>query len=96
MTGTDELAALLSEIRDQQREQIAMQTQALALQREHFSLAQAQIARAERVTDRAEALQVSAGKASRIALWVLVPALLIVLATIIWPYIRYYLYLINA
>lgn len=96
MTGTDELAALLRDIRDQQREQIAMQTQALALQREHFELAKTQIKRAERLTDRAETLQLRAGKASRVVLWVLVPALLIVLGMIVWPFVRYYVYLLTA
>ena len=96
MTDTTALADLLREIRDQQREQIAMQTQALQLQSELFELSRSNLARAERINDRAEALQIRAGRVQRIALWVLVPALLIVLAMLVWPYLRYFYYLMTA
>ena len=48
------IAALLEEIRDGQREQIARQAEALALQREQFALVQRQFERTDKLQDRAE------------------------------------------
>jgi hypothetical protein len=79
---SEEVAALLREIRDNQRE-------AIALQREHMALYMKQLERVERINDRAEAIQGRAGSAVKFVLWFLVPlaGLLILLA--FWPQIRY-------
>ena len=77
-----EATALLREIRDNQRE-------ALALQREHQALVRAQLQRAESLQSRAETLQGSAGKAIRAILWIVLPLAGLVLLAMAWPYARY-------
>jgi len=89
---TDEIAGLLREIRDQQRTQLQGQAEALALQRQQFDLYQQQLGRVERINDRAEAIQRRAGKATKIVLWLLLPAMLMVLLALAWPWIRYLRY----
>jgi hypothetical protein len=84
MSDTTELAALLREIRDQQREQLRTQAEALALQREHFAMARVQLDRAERINDRADAIQARASTAGKIALWLAVPALALILLLVLW------------
>ena len=79
---TDEAALLLKEIRDNQRE-------ALALQREHMALAAKQFERAERLQDRAESLQLRVGRIQKFAAWVLLPVIVLALAMLVWPYARY-------
>ena len=79
---TEEVAIILKEIRDNQRE-------AIALQREHMALAAKQFARAERLQDRAEALQARVGHVQKFASYVLLPVIVIVLAFLLWPYLRY-------
>lgn len=86
---TDEIAGLLGEIRDQQRTQLQAQAEALALQRQQFDLYQQQLGRVERINDRAEAIQRRAGKATKIVLWVMLPAMVLVLLALAWPWIRY-------
>ena len=76
--------ALLREIRDNQQE-------ALRLQREHMALYQQQLSRVERINDRAEAIQARASKAVRFVLWIALPLVLLVLATMLWPWLRYWL-----
>jgi len=61
---SDEIAALLSEIRDQQRLQLERQLEALTVQREQFALYQGQLDRVDRINDRAERIQGHAGKAA--------------------------------
>ena len=80
-SGTTEL---LREIRDNQRE-------ALALQREHIAMYQRQLERIERINDRAEALQGRAGASVKFILWVAIPLLVLLLALMAWPYLRYML-----
>ena len=80
----DDTNALLREIRDNQQE-------ALRLQREHMALYQQQLSRVERINDRAEAIQARASKAIRIILWIALPLALAVLATMLWPWLRYWL-----
>jgi hypothetical protein len=82
MTDQDETAVLLREIRDDQRE-------ALALQRQQHEWVRAQMARAEALQSRAESLQGSAGKAIRVILWIALPLLALVLLFVLWPYARY-------
>jgi hypothetical protein len=81
MTEETQLVGLLREIRDQQRE-------ALKLQRDHIELYQAQLARIERINDRAESMQGRAGKALRLILIVVLPAMGLLLMLMFWPYLR--------
>ena len=74
--------ALLREIRDNQRE-------ALQVQREHMQLYQQQLARVERINDRAEAIQGRAGRAAIFIFWIAVPLVALLLALMLWPYLRY-------
>jgi hypothetical protein len=78
----DSALTLLREIRDNQRE-------ALQVQREHMLLYQEQLARVERINDRAEAIQGRAGKAAKFILWIAIPLVALLLALMLWPYVRY-------
>jgi len=80
----EDTSTLLREIRDNQQE-------ALRLQREHMALYQQQLSRVERINDRAEAIQARASKAVRIILGIALPLALVVLATMLWPWLRYWL-----
>ena len=82
MDHDPQIAPLLREIRDQQRE-------SLALQREHIAAFKAQVERIERLDERAESLQGRAGKAVKALLWFVLPLLALVLLLIAWPYARY-------
>jgi hypothetical protein len=75
-----EAVQLLREIRDGQRE-------ALALQREHVAAYRRQLERAERLQDRAEAIQKRAGGAVRAIAWIAVPLLLLLIALLLWPHL---------
>ena len=77
----DSELALLREIRDNQRE-------ALQVQREHMQLYQQQLARVERINDRAEAIQGRAGTAAKLVLWIAIPLVALLLALMLWPYVR--------
>ena len=81
---SEDTNALLREIRDNQQE-------ALRLQREHMALYQQQLSRVERINDHAEAIQARASKAVRFVLWIALPLVLLVLATMLWPWLRYWL-----
>ena len=81
---SEDVAALLREIRDNQRE-------ALALQREHMAFSMKQLERAEKLNDRADAIQLRAGKAAKVVLWVLIPLAAILIAMMLWPWIRYFM-----
>lgn len=80
MADQSELTALLREIRDNQRE-------ALALQREHITMYQQQLGRIERINDRAEALQGRAGKAIRLILLIAVPMVCLLLILMLASYL---------
>ncbi|MFC0678842.1 hypothetical protein ACFFGH_13410 [Lysobacter korlensis] len=84
MADESDLASLLRMIRDQQREQLALQVQAIELQRAHFALAQSQIERVERINDRAEAIQARASATSKVAPWVIAPALVFAIVALLW------------
>jgi ABC-type uncharacterized transport system involved in gliding motility auxiliary subunit len=92
MTMTEEIASLLREIRDQQRLQIERQGEALALQRRQFEMYEAQLGRVENINTRAEAIQGRAAKAIKLVLWVALPLLLLLLAAMAWPWLRYLAY----
>ena len=80
----DDTTALLREIRDNQQE-------ALRLQREHMALYQRQLDRVEHINDRAEAIQARSLKAVRVILWIALALALVVLASLLWPWLRYWL-----
>ena len=82
MDNDPQIAHLLREIRDQQRE-------SLALQREHIAVYKAQMERIERLNVQAESLQGRAGKALKGLLWFAIPLLVLVLLLMAWPYARY-------
>ncbi|HSD16453.1 MAG TPA: hypothetical protein VLC71_04220 [Thermomonas sp.] len=82
MDNDPHVAQLLREIRDQQRE-------SLALQREHIAAYKAQMDRIERLNAQAESLQGRAGKALKGLLWFAIPLLVLVLLLMAWPYARY-------
>ena len=82
MDNDPQIAQLLREIRDQQRE-------SLALQREHIAAYKAQMERIERLNAQAESLQGRAGKALKGLLWFAIPLLVLVLLLMAWPYARY-------
>lgn len=79
MADDSEVITLLREIRDNQRE-------ALALQREHITMYQQQLGRIERINDRAEALQGRAGKAIRLILLIAIPLVCLLLLLMLTPY----------
>ncbi len=80
MADDTELAGLLREIRDQQRE-------ALQLQRDYSQLHQSQLTRIERINDRA--MQGHAGKALRLILPVTLPLVGLSPVLMSWPYLRH-------
>ena len=80
MTDDAETTRLLREIRDNQRE-------TLRLQQEHAALYQRQWELAERINERAEALQRRAGGAIRMILLVAVPLVVLLLVLMLWPYL---------
>ena len=82
MDNDPQVTQLLRELRDQQRE-------SLALQREHIALYKAQMERIERINAQAESLQGRAGKALKGLLWFAIPLLVLVLLLMAWPYARY-------
>jgi len=79
---SDDIAALLREIRDNQRE-------ALQLQREHVALYLRQLDRVDRINSRAEVIQAGAGRLLKLVLYVAVPLLGLLILAMAWPYLRY-------
>ena len=79
---SDDIAALLREICDNQRE-------ALQLQREHVSLYLKQLDRIDRINGRAEAIQARAARVMKLVLYVAVPLLGLLILAMAWPYLRY-------
>lgn len=84
---SDDIAALLREIRDNQRE-------ALQAQREHIRLYTEQLSRVERINDRAEAIQARASRSVKLVMRIAVPLLVLLILFMLWPYARYYLFLL--
>jgi hypothetical protein len=78
------LEGVLAEIRDNQKE-------ALALHREHLSLVQRHYERAERINDRAEQIQAKSGQliaGARRILTVAIPVLIVLIAYVSWLMFR--------
>jgi len=88
MTDRDNELAILREIRDNQRLQLERQAEALDMQRRQFELLRPQMERAEALQSRAEALQGRASKALRFILWIALPLVLLILALLVWPWLR--------
>lgn len=80
MTAEADIAALLRDIRDQQRT-------ALELQRKHMALYRTQLDRVERINNRAEALQARSSRAIRLIMVVALPLAFLLLALMLWPYL---------
>jgi hypothetical protein len=80
MAEDPQLVQLLREIRDQQRD-------AIALQREHLAMVQQQLARVERINERAEAIQGRAARAVKLILLVALPLVFVLLALMFFPYL---------
>lgn len=80
MTAEADIAALLRDIRDQQRT-------ALELQRKHMALYRTQLDRVERINNRAEALQGRSSRAIRLIMVVALPLAFLLLALMLWPYL---------
>lgn len=72
---SEDQVALLREIRDNQREALAMQREALATQREQSTVYKTHIERWTRLT--------------RLITRLLIPLLLVAMLAIAWPYFRY-------
>ncbi|HEX2595496.1 MAG TPA: hypothetical protein VHL61_03430 [Luteimonas sp.] len=89
---SEEIAGLLREIRDQQRLQLERQAEALELQRRQFERYESQMGRVEHINDRAEAIQLRAGRAAKVVLWIALPLLFVALAMTLWPWLRYLAY----
>jgi Na+/melibiose symporter-like transporter len=53
-----------------------------------MALYQQQLARAERIQDRAEAIQGRAGKALKFILWIAIPLVLILFVLMFQPYVE--------
>ena len=85
---SDDVAALLREIRDNQRE-------ALQVQREHIRLYTEQLARVERINERAEQIQARASRSAKLVLRIAVPLLVLLILFMLWPYLRYYTFLLT-
>lgn len=89
--GSDRLAALLQQVRDNQCLQLERQAEALALQREQFALMRQQFERAERLQDRAEAIQARSAQlvsAGRRAMAVVLPIILALVLYLTWLLFR--------
>ena len=53
-----------------------------------MALYQQQLARAERIQDRAEAIQGRAGKALKVIFWIAIPLILVLLLLMFQPYLE--------
>ncbi len=88
---TKEIAALLREIRDDQRLQLQRQQESLALQQQQLALVSRQFERAEKLNERAEMIQNKSAQivagARRVFMFVL-PVIVILLAYVSWLILR--------
>ncbi len=87
----ESVAALLREIRDNQRLQLERQAEALALQREQLALVRTQYERTAQLQDRAERLQQRSGELverGRKVFAIILPVLVILLLYVTWLMVR--------
>ena len=85
------MISLLEEIRDNQKQQLAQQTESLEMQKEQFGMVKAQYERASGLQARAERLQEKGSalvEKSRKIFVVIVPLLLVLLGYLTWLMIR--------
>jgi len=85
------VAALLEEIRDNQKIQLERQAEAMALQKQQFELVRDQYAKTMRIQDRAEALQDKSAQivaASRKVLAIVIPIIVALLIYVSWLLFR--------
>jgi hypothetical protein len=75
-----EAVQLLREIRDGQRE-------ALAMQRDYVAAYQRQLERTEQLQNRAETIQKRAGGAIKAIVWLAIPLLLLLIVLLLWPHL---------
>ena len=84
---TDPLIDLLTELRDNQRQQLALQNEAMEMQREQFRLFKAQADHASKLQARAEGVQEMAAvmmEKARKLLTVVLPLLLLLVGYLFW------------
>ncbi len=82
MSREDEIAQLLTNIRDGQRE-------ALARQREQLELARAEAERMRRIADESVALQRAGIERMKLVSRVLLPVILLLVALVLWLLFKY-------
>jgi hypothetical protein len=88
---SQQLGAILKEIRDNQKLQLDRQTEALTLQREQFALVQKQAERHERIQDRAENIQAKSAQIVAVArktLFFLLPIVTLLIIYVSWLIFR--------
>lgn len=88
---SQELATILKDIRDHQKQQLDCQAEALKLQREQFKLIQKQAERHERIQDRAESIQEKGAQMVAVArktLFFLLPVIVLLLIYVSWLIFR--------
>jgi hypothetical protein len=88
---SQQLDAILKEIRDNQKLQLDRQTEALTLQREQFALVQKQAERHERIQDRAENIQAKSAQIVAVArktLFFLLPIVTLLIIYVSWLIFR--------
>ena len=86
-----EVRQLLNEIRDGQKQQISMQRQALDLQLENHVMLKEQFGRANKIQDRAEAIQKSGAnmmESAKRSVKVILPIILVLLFALGWLVFR--------
>ena len=93
MDGSDlqKSHSLLEELRDGQKLQLQRQEEALALQREQLAIVQMQVARTERIQERAERIQATSARliaGARVAIAILLPVILALIAYVSWLLVR--------
>ena len=90
--GSDKVVALLQEIHEGQKQQLAYQLEAIELQRKQFTVFQEQAARAERIQQKAELLQdrgASLVRGARKAVLVIVPVVIVLVLYLSWLLFRW-------
>lgn len=82
MSREDEIAQLLTDIRDGQRE-------ALARQREHLELARAEAERMRRIADESVALQRAGIERMKHVSLIVLPIIVLLIALVVWVIVKY-------
>lgn len=91
MNEDREIVDVLKEIRENQKIQIAKQTEALEMQLQNLQLVKRQFERAERIQDRAERIQDSGARlvaVARKSVFIVIPILVALLVYVSWLLFR--------